>query len=154
MQLDLGAITAIHTALSLITLAIGTLAVTALFTNSISQRWTTWFLALAVATTVTGFFFPFQAVTPAFATGIVSSFILIGMLAARYVGHYAGAWRWIYAGGVVVSLYLMVFVTIAQVFTKTPALNPPGLSFAATQLVALVIFIFLGIHAAKKFQPR
>jgi hypothetical protein len=56
-----------------------------------------------------------------------------------------------------VSLYLNVFVLVAQLFMKVPALHalaptqsePP---FKITQLVVLVVFVAWTIAAAKKFR--
>ena len=58
----------------------------------------------------------------------------------------------------IVSLYLNVFVLVAQSFMKVSALNalaptqsePP---FAITQAVVLVIFILIGLIAVVKFRP-
>jgi hypothetical protein len=57
-----------------------------------------------------------------------------------------------------VSLYLNVFVLVAQSFMKVSALNalaptqsePP---FAITQAVVLVIFILIALIAVVKFRP-
>jgi MFS family permease len=81
---------------------------------------------------------------------------LVIALVARYIRHLTGAWRWIYAVNVVISLYLNVFVLIAQLFQKIPALKavaptqsePP---FLITQLVVMALFIVLGIFAVKRF---
>ena len=81
---------------------------------------------------------------------------MIIALVARYIRHLTGAWRWIYAVNVVISLYLNVFVLIAQLFQKIPALKavaptqsePP---FLITQLVVMALFIALGIVAVKRF---
>ena len=69
-----------------------------------------------------------------------------------------GAWRWIYVITAIVSLYLNVFVLVAQSFMKVAALNalaptqsePP---FAITQAAILVIFILIGLIAAANFRP-
>jgi len=153
MSLPFSALLSVHTALSLIALAAGALGVVALFTPTIPKIWTTLFLAIASLVTITGFFFPLEAVTPAFVTGIVSTLILLGTFTAHYVGRHKGHWRWIYASGVVASLYLMVFVTVAQLFIKTPGLQPSGPAFGLTQLCVLAIFVFMGIKATKKFVP-
>ena len=78
---------------------------------------------------------------------------------ARYAKHLAGAWRWIYVIGAVVSLYFNIFVLIVQSFEKIPALNAMAPTqteqpFKLTQLVALVLFILLGIFAAIRFRPE
>jgi hypothetical protein len=56
--------------------------------------------------------------------------------------------------GLVISVYFLVLVTIAQAFQKVPALKslaPSGteLPSAVTQLVALVVFIALGVAAVR-----
>ena len=84
--------------------------------------------------------------------------ILAVALFALYKEHLVGAWRWIYVITAIVSLYLNVFVLVAQSFMKVSALNalaptqsePP---FAITQAVVLVISILIGLIAAVKFRP-
>jgi fatty acid desaturase len=75
---------------------------------------------------------------------------------ARYLRHLTGAWRWIYPVNVVISLYLNVFVLVAQLFQKTPALKPSAPTqseapFLIAQLVVMALFIVLGIFALRKF---
>jgi len=56
----------------------------------------------------------------------------------------------------VISLYLNVFVLVAQLFMKVPALKalaptqaePP---FLVTQVVVMVVFIVLGFLAGRRF---
>lgn len=154
MLIDLGTLTAIHTGLSLVALILGIPAILALFNSSLSPHWNAIFLVTAFSTIATGFFFPFEAITPAFATGILSSAVLAAMAYAYYGRRLAGKWRWIYTAGVVASLYFMVFVTIAQIFNKTLALHTvspilfQGL-FAGVELLALAVFIIIGIRAVK-----
>jgi hypothetical protein len=57
--------------------------------------------------------------------------------------------------GAVVALYLNVFVLIAQLFMKIPALNvlaptPSVPPFLGTQVVGMLVFIVLGTLAAKR----
>ena len=67
-------------------------------------------------------------------------------------------WRSVYIIGAVISLFLNVFVLVAQAFLKLPALNalaptqaePP---FAIAQGLVLILFVVLGIGAAMKFRP-
>jgi hypothetical protein len=54
----------------------------------------------------------------------------------------------------VVSLYLLVFVLIAQLFAKVPALNalaPTGSEppFAVAQLICLAVFVWIGWRALR-----
>lgn len=156
--MDLATFTIVHTAISLAALVAGIPVVAALPASRIAQPWTALFLILAIASTVTGFFFPLRGLTPALITGFVSSVVLVALLAARYAMHLAGAGRWIYAAGIVISLYLQVFVTIAQAFGKIPFLQPlapggAGPVFAVVQLVALLGFVAIGVKAVRRFRP-
>lgn len=149
-------LTAIHTGLSFVGLGLGIPAIVALFRPAVSKRWIAFFLGVAWATTLTGFIFPFVGFTPAFMTGIVSTIVLIAILLAHKVFHLSGLWRFVYAGGIVMSAYLLVFVAIAQAFLKIEFLNnlAPTLSeppFGVTQLVAIVIFGYIGFKSVKKY---
>src|SRR5438128_8336049 len=115
--------TIIHTLLSLIAIFTGFVVVFGLFVGKRLDAWTKWFLITAVATTVTGFFFPFHGITPAIKLGIISSVVLVITIYARYAKHLAGAWRWIYVVGASVTLYFNVFVGLVQSFEKIPALK-------------------------------
>lgn len=111
-----------------------------------------------MATSVTGFGFPFDRFQDSHWVGVLSLVVLAAAILARYVFHFAGAWRWVYALGVVLSLYFLVFVGVAQLFKKVPALAAmaPTLSeppFAITQLALTAIFVVLAIAAAIKFRP-
>jgi uncharacterized membrane protein len=147
----------IHTAISLVALALGIPVIARLFGGRYSSRWTTWFLITAIATSVTGFFFPFAGVTPAFVTGIVALAILAIVIVARQKFRLAGHWRWIYAAGMVVSVYLLAFVGVVQAFLKVPFLNAfaptqTELPFLIAQVGTLAAFVVLGVLAALKFK--
>jgi len=71
----------------------------------------------------------------------------------------AGAWRKTYAINAMIALYFNVFVLIAQLFMKVPALKAlaPTQSeapFKEAQLAALVAFVVLTILAAIKFRSE
>jgi hypothetical protein len=150
--------TIIHTLISFVAIFTGLIVLFGMLAGERLDGWTKWFLITAVATTVTGFFFPFHGLTPAFKLGIISCVFLAITIYARYPRQLAGAWRWIYAIGAVISLYFNVFVAIVQSFEKIPALHamaptqtePP---FKLTQLVVLGLFVLLGIVAAIRFRP-
>jgi hypothetical protein len=107
---------------------------------------------------VTGFLFPIHGFTPALGVGIVACVILALALFALYKERLVGAWRPIYVITAIVSLYLNVFVLVAQSFMKVSGLNtlaptqsePP---FAITQGVVLVIFIIIALIAVVRFRP-
>jgi len=117
------------------------------------------FLALAVLTSLSGFFLPFSSVTPAVAIGIVALLILALVLFAQRKAQGSLLWRLVFAGGVVASLYLLVFVGLVQAFMRIGPLHaaaptqsePP---FVVTQAVALIVFVGLGVLAALSFQPK
>jgi hypothetical protein len=69
----------------------------------------------------------------------------------------AGAWRKAYVITAMIALYLNVFVLVAQLFLKVPALKamaPTGSEppFLVSQLVAIAVFIILTIVAVKRFR--
>ena len=149
----------VHTALSVAALIAGLIVVIGLFTSKTLGGWTAIFLATAIATSATGFGFPFQSFGASHWIGVISLVVLVLAVLARYVLHYAGAWRWLYAVCIVVAFYFLVFVLIAQAFKKVPALAAlaPTLSeppFAIAQLVAMVIFVVIAVATARKFRPR
>ncbi|HLZ66376.1 MAG TPA: hypothetical protein VKQ29_09105 [Aliidongia sp.] len=156
MMFDPTTLTGIHTLLSLVAMGTGILAVLALLGPRVPKIWTHLFLATAVATSATGFVFPATGVLREHVIGAVALVVLAMVIVARFVTHLAGAWRWIYAVGVVASVYLLFFVAIAQAFRKVPALKamaPTGSEppLAIAQVVALVIFIGLGVAATRLF---
>jgi hypothetical protein len=149
-------LTILHTILSFIAIGLGIVATAGLFRGVHSTSLTRRFFEAAALVTFTGFIFPFAGVTPAFATGIVSTAILIAWFLAHRA-RLAGAWRWIYVLSLVASLYLLVFVTIAQAFQKVPFLRdlaPTGSEppFATAQAIALVTFIVIGVMVVRRFK--
>jgi hypothetical protein len=69
-----------------------------------------------------------------------------------------GGWLRTYVITAVIALYLNVFVLVAQLFLKVPALHalaPTGTEspFKAAQGIVLVAFIILGALATSRFHP-
>jgi hypothetical protein len=151
--------TVIHTLISLIAIFTGLIVLFGMIGGDRLDGWTKWFLSTAVATTITGFSFPFHGFTPAIGLGIISLPFLALTIFARYPKHLAGSWRWIYVVGAVICLYFNLFVAVVQAFEKIPALHalapmqsePP---FKLTQLVVLLVFALLAIVAAIRFHPE
>jgi hypothetical protein len=151
--------TTVHTLISLVGIFTGFVVLFGLLAGKRLDGWTKWFLITTVATSVTGFFFPFHGFTPAHGVGIISLLVLAVAIFARYPRQLAGAWRWIYVVTAVIGLYLNVFVGVVQAFLKVPALHamapmqtePP---FKLTQLVVLSLFVLLGIIATIRFRPE
>jgi hypothetical protein len=151
--------TMVHVLISLLGIFTGLIVLSGMLAGKRLDGWTRWFLITTVATSVTGFFFPFHGFTPAIGVGIISLLVLAITIYARYPRQLAGAWRWIYVVGAVISLYFNVFVLVVQSFEKIPALHamaptqtePP---FKLTQLVVLALFALLTIIAAIRFRPE
>jgi hypothetical protein len=147
----------VHVALSLIGIGSGLIVSYGLLVAKRLDGWTAVFLVTTVATSVTGFFFPFNGFTPAIGVGIVSVLVLGLAIHARYVFHLVAAWRSVYVVTAVIALYLNVFVLVVQLFQKVPALRalaptqsePP---FLVTQLIVLGLFVWLGRAGAIKFR--
>ena len=148
--------TLIHVLLSLVAIVSGFIVVAGMLAAKSHAGWTALFLGTTVATSVTGFFFPFHHFTPAHGVGIVSLVVLAVAIFALYNRRLAGGWRRTYVVGSVLALYLNFFVLIAQLFLKVPALKalaptqtePP---FAIAQSIVLVLFVAMGILAAIRF---
>src|SRR6267154_2359944 len=144
--------TLVHVVLSLVGIGSGFVVVFGMIAAKQLKGWTALFLATTVATSLTGFLFPFHKLLPSHVVGIVSLVVLGIAIIARYARHLTGAWRWIYAVNVVIGLYMNVFVLVAQVFQKVPALKAmaPTQSeapFVVAQVVVMALFVVLGILA-------
>src|SRR5713101_4915458 len=105
--------TLVHVVLSLVGILSGFVVVFGLIAAKQLKGWTALFLATTVATSLTGFLFPFHKLLPSHVVGIVSLVVLAIAIAARYRFHLAGAWRPIYVVGAAVALYFNVFVLVA-----------------------------------------
>ena len=153
----LNALTLFHVVLSLVGIASGFAVMYGLLSSRV-HGWTNLFIWTTVATSVTGFFFPFHKFLPSHGVGILSLIVLAIAILALYRFRLAGGWRRTYAITAVVALYFNVFVLVAQLFLKVPSLNalaptqsePP---FQIAQGIVLIVFVVLGIRAAMKFRP-
>jgi hypothetical protein len=151
--------TLVHVVLSLIGIGAGLAVMLGFLRGKRLDGITAIFLTTTVLTSVTGFGFPFEHLLPSHKVGIISLVILAIAIPARYLFHLAGAWRWIYVAGASIALYFNVFVLVAQLFMKVPALRalaptqsePP---FLVAQLLVLLIFAGLTILAVKKFHTE
>jgi hypothetical protein len=157
MVLGMTTFTAIHVLLSLLGILSGLVVLFGLITANAMSGWTVLFLVTTLATSVTGFFFPFHGFTPAIGVGILSVIILTATIAARYGFHLRGAWRWVYVVGAVTALYFNSFVLVVQAFLKIPALHmlaPTGSEppFAVAQVFVLVFYLVTGALAIKGFR--
>jgi|ERR1035438_165227 hypothetical protein len=151
--------TVFHVVISLIGIVSGLVVLFGMISGKRLDLWTGLFLLTTVATSVTGFFFPYHGFTPAIGVGILSLVLLALAIMARYSRHLAGGWRRTYVITSVIALYFNVFVLIVQLFEKVPSLHalaPKGSEppFLVTQVIVMVIFIGLGIAAVKGFREQ
>lgn len=159
LGMSLSTFTTFHVVLSLVGIAAGLIVLLGMLRSDKMPGLTAVFLATTVLTSVTGYFFPFFGILPSHIVGAISLVVLAIALYALYSGQLAGRWRWIYVVTAVISLYLNVFVAVAQAFQKIAPLRalaptqaePP---FVIAQCVVLLIFITLGVLAVKHFHPR
>jgi hypothetical protein len=160
LGLSLSAFTALHVIISLIAIVAGIVVMFGMLGSTRPGTLTGIFLLFTILTSVTGFMFPFNGMTPGIAIGILSCILLAIACIALYGMHLAGAWRWIYLVTALVSLYLNVFVLVIQSFLKIPPLhelapgNPPaGAAFAVVQGVVLVFFAVMIVRVWRRFHP-
>ncbi|MGH8572074.1 MAG: hypothetical protein ACREX8_05805, partial [Gammaproteobacteria bacterium] len=122
MIFDITTFTVIHVVLSIVGIIAGLVVAGGLVAGKRLDGWTGVFLATTVLTNVTGFGFPFVTFLPSHGVGILSLVVLPVVIIARYWKRLAGAWRGVYVVGAVFALYLNVFVLLAQLFLRLPAL--------------------------------
>jgi hypothetical protein len=158
LGLSVPTFTALHVLISVIGLVAGLVVVAGLLAAKVNASWTAIFLIATILTSATGFLFPFNGVTPALATGLISTPILAIALYALYAGRLAGAWRWVYVACATAALYFNFVALVAQGFLKVPALKvlaPTGSEppFLIAQTILLAIFVALGAAAVLRFRP-
>ncbi|MGX9962612.1 hypothetical protein ACVFYP_04780 [Roseomonas sp. F4] len=157
-MLDLTSLIVAHTAISLIAPAAGFVVVADLMRARTSASWMTLFLVTAFLTSASGFLFPITAVLPSHVVGVLALLTLLAVLLARRAGP---AWRRTEVVGLVATQYFLVFVGVAQLFTKVPAFQQLAptqseLPFAIAQLLVLAAFIAIGAKSlgAQRMVPR
>ena len=149
--------TLVHVAISLVGIFSGFVVVSGMLRAQRLDASTSVFVATTVATSSTGFGFPFDHLLPSHIVGIISLIVMAVAILARYGYKLAGPWRRTYVVTATMALYFNVFVLVVQLFQKVPALKamaptqsePP---FAITQLVVLAAFAFLGFRADRGFR--
>jgi hypothetical protein len=151
-------LTIVHVIISLLAIGSGFVVIYGMRANQRMESLTKFFLGMTIATSVTGFMFPFEKFLPSHALGVLSLIALAVAVYARYAGRMASNWRWIYVVTAIVSQYFNVFVLVVQAFRKIPALEslaptqtePP---FAIAQGIVLGAFVAVGYLAVKRFKP-
>ena len=148
-------LTAFHVLLSLVGIVSGIIVVNGLLTNRRLDGWTSIFLVTTVLTNVTGFLFPVERFMPSHAIAILSLTALTFAILARHKCDMKGGWARVYAITAIISLYFNVFVLVAQLFAKIPALHAlaptqSSPAFAISQLTVLLVFAALAIRVSAR----
>ena len=160
LGMSLATFTLLHVIISLIAIVTGLVVMSGLLGSRRMPGLTAIFLLFTILTSVTGFMFPFNGVTPAILIGILSCILLTIACIALYGMRLEGVWRSIYVVTAMTSLYLNVFVLVVQGFLKIPALHalapsvpPAGPVFAVVQGIVLLFFVLVIIGAWRRFKP-
>ena len=155
----LSVFTLFHVLLSILGILAGFVMVLGLLSVRRPETWTSIFLWTTVLTSVTGFLFPFHGFRPSYVVGMISLIVLALAIYALNGRKLEGGWRRTFVISSVTALYLNVFVLVAQLFMKVPALKALAPTqtegpFKLTELTVLVIFIILGILATRRFRTE
>ena len=159
LGLSVAQFTFLHVFLSLTGIGAGIFVVYGFLASRRLRVLTALFFIATVATSLTGFLFPFKGVTPGIVLGILSMIVLLLAYVGLYVKKLDGAWRGVYVICAMLAFYFNFFVMVTQSFEKLPPLHSiaptqssPG--FGGTQLAVLLVFIFLTVRAFKRFHPE
>ena len=158
MNLDFSTFTWVHVIISLVGIVAGFVVIRGMLASQRLDGWTAVFLTMTVLTSVTGFGFPIEKLTPGLIIGTISLVVLLIAIVARYAFGMDGGWRPAYVVTALIAQWLNVFVLVAQLFNKVTALRalaptqsePP---FLIAQTVVMVLFIIIGIAALRRFRP-
>lgn len=150
--------TALHVVISLVAIASGLVVMYGFLQANRLNRSTLVFLLTTALTSLTGFLFPNEHITPGIVIGILSIIVLAVAAGARYGLRMRGLWRPVYVIAAAIALYFNVFVLVVQSFEKVPVLRalaptqkePP---FGIAQLVVLILFVVVTVLAVKRFRP-
>jgi hypothetical protein len=115
--------TLLHVLISLVGIGSGLVVMYGFLTARRLDRWTALLLAATALTSLTGFLFPNEHLTPAIVVGILSMILLVVAIASRYALRMKGVWRLVYVISAAIALYFNVFVFVVQSFEKVPALR-------------------------------
>ena len=157
LGMSLATYTIVHVIISLVGIGSGLIVLFGLLNGKLFSPWNGLFLLTTILTSVTGFFFPYTKITPGIILGVLSLITLAIAMYALYARHLSAGWRRTYAVTAMIALYFNVFVLVAQLFEKVPAIHalaptqtePP---FKIVQLLLLILTIVLITLAAKRFR--
>ena len=142
--------TLIHVAISLIGIATGLVVVYGFVAGMRLPGWNAVFLVMTIATSVTGFFFPFHGITPGIVVGVISLVVLAVAVVAWRKG-----WSKTYIVTATIAEFFNVLVLIVQSFEKIAPLHvlaPKGTEpiTNVAKVLALVLFVALAWVAIRR----
>jgi hypothetical protein len=139
-----------HVVISLIGIGSGIVVIFGFLVGKRLAFWNALFLVGTIATSVTGFFFPFKGITPGIVIGVVSLIVLaLALVALRK------RWTKTYIVTVSIAEFFDVLVLIVQSFEKIGSLHmfaPTGKEpiVAVTQGAALIVIAVLAWIAIRR----
>jgi hypothetical protein len=159
MSFGLLILTITHVVISLAGIGAGFVVIRGFLTGDRLDRWTAAFLAATILTSVTGFAFPVNEITPGHIIGVLSLIALGVALWSRYGKGMAGRWRATFVICAMVSQYFNFTVLIIQLFGKVPVLHelaptPAAPVFLITHIAILALFVGLTYSAVFRFRIR
>lgn len=144
-------VTIVHVLISLMAMGAGFVVVGGFLNGRAGSLASLLFLGMTGLTSVTGFLFPWNGITPAAGVGVVSLVVFVPTCYALRRG-LAGRWRSVYVLGTMLLLYFNVFVLVAQLFLKVPAMRELAPTqreapFLIVQLAVAGSFVVLALRA-------
>lgn len=151
----LKAYTLLHVLISLVAIVAGVVLFGGMALGQSMMAWVNLFLWTTLATSVTGFFFPYTGFRPSYVVGMISLLLLAAAFWAGNPSHVFGEWVGVFFWTSFVAFYLNVFVLLNQMFQKIPALNRLAPTqkerpFLILNLIVLLLFAFLGLRARQQ----
>jgi hypothetical protein len=158
MSTPLALYTLVHVLISLFAIGCGFVVMYDLVRSRISRRTVGLFLAATLLTSVSGFGFPAEHITPGHVLGVLSLLALCVAIYARYARKLLGRWRTTFVVSGFTAQYLNVFVLIVQSFLKVPVLHAMAPTqtewpFVLVQGATLIAFVVWGFAATTQFLP-
>ena len=158
LGLSTATFTLLHVIISLIGIAAGAVMFGGLASGRRSMPWVDTFLVATAATSVTGFAFPNEHLTPAQVFGAVSLVLLALATAASLRFDTGSGWRRTFIITASIAQYLNTFVLVVQSFQKIgplKALAPTQSEspFVVAQLTVLTMMIWVTVVSLKRM-PR
>lgn len=149
------ALLALHVAISLIGLVSGFVLIRD-FLHSRFRSSVIWiFLAFTALTSLTGYLFLRDQALPSHVVGGIALLVLVPTWLAWRPYRLFGGWRRTFVIGATISQWLNVFVLVAQLFRKVPALHrfaPTGTEppFGAAEGAVLLLFVAVAVVAWRR----